>query len=503
MQIIKARHILVVFFSSLSWAQFGPPPGAGAESRALAPPLSGRAAVGGAVAQQTPVPGRTTSVNTLSTTIQVQGAFQGSGATEPLSGKLLTLREAIGRGLQFNLGTVSVEAARRQAGGQSMIARSALLPNLNGAVRETVQQTNLRAFGLRFPGVPGVVGPFNYFDLRATLTQSLFDLTALKNYRSAREQERAIELSLRDARETVVLAVAGAYLQTVAAQARLRSAEAQLKTAEALLRQAVERRQGGLIPQIDVNRHQVDVQVQRQRVASLENDLAKAKLNLARLIGLAPGAEFRLADDPPFSALNDLSVEKAVEEAFVHRADLKAAQALVAAAEQARLAARAERYPSLAITTDYGVIGVNPAQAHGTVNFTGSLRLPIFNGGRTEGAIQQAEAALLQRKAELEDLKGRIESEVRSAFLDLRTAAQQVEVARQALRVAEDNVKLVGERFESGVSESVELVQAQEAVANAELDVISSVFAHNVAKLALARALGRAEELWSDYLGVK
>jgi outer membrane protein TolC len=45
------------------------------------------------------------------------------------------------------------------------------------------------------------------------------------------------------------------------------------------------------------------------------------------------------------------------------------------------------------------------------------------------------------------------------------------------------------------VASSVELVQAQEALATAELDYINTVFAHNLAKLSLARAMGRAEEI--------
>ena len=184
-----------------------------------------------------------------------KGPYTGSvGSTGriPFSGRL-SLREAVQRGLEHNLGTVGLTQAVRQARGQSKAARSALLPNLNGRLSETVQQINLKALGVpigsSIPGlsVPTIVGPFNYFDLRATLSQTLVDLTAWHNYRSAAETLRANELSVQDARDLVVLAVGGAYLQLIAAKARVESARAQLETARALYQQTSERRSVGLV----------------------------------------------------------------------------------------------------------------------------------------------------------------------------------------------------------------------------------------------------------------
>jgi len=231
-------------------------------------PLSGRPAGNGSVTTtQTAIPGTTTSVNTLNPAIQVQGPYAGSanGADQrPFSGKL-GLREALERGLAYNLGTTGLAQAVRQSQGQSRAARSALLPNLNANVSETVEQVNLRALGVRFasplPGlaVPAVVGPFNYFDLRARLSQTVADVTAWNNYRASLEIVRANVFSFKDARDLVVLAVGGAYLQVTAAQARVTSARAQLHTASALFQQASERRAVGLVAQIDVNRSQVQV----------------------------------------------------------------------------------------------------------------------------------------------------------------------------------------------------------------------------------------------------
>jgi outer membrane protein TolC len=475
-------------------------------------PLSGHSGQGGSVtATESAVPGTTTSVNTINPTVEVQGPYAGSvnGVLKrPFSGKL-SLHEAIQRGLEYNLSAASYTQAIAQARGETKTARSALLPNLNGNLSETVQQTNLEAFGLRFhfpvPGVsiPTVVGPYNYFDLRASLSQSIADLTAWNNYRSAVENERSNEFSAKDARDLVVLAVGGAYLQVVAARARVKSARAQLDTATALYQQTVQQRSVGLVAQIDVNRSRVQMLTQKQRLVSLENDLSKQKINLARMTGLPSNDKYEITDDVPFATEPVLSVEDALKRAFEERADLKAAQAQVRAAERERSAARSERLPSLSLSADYGAIGTNPASSHGTFSVVGTLRFPIWQGGRTEGDIQQADAALVQRQAELEDLRGRIESDVRNAYLDLQAAAGQVEVARENLQVSHENVDLTRQRFEAGVSDNVEVVQAQESVATAELDYINGVFAHNIAKLSLARAIGHADENLPQYLQLR
>jgi outer membrane protein TolC len=410
------------------------------------------------------------------------------------------MREAIQRGLEYNLGAVGVAQAVRQAHGKTRVARSALLPNLTGDLAESVQQTNLAASGIRFktsiPGFkfPTIVGPYNFVDLRARLSQTVVDLTAWRNYKSADEIMRADQLSSQDSRDLVVLAVGGAYLEVLADKARVQSALAQLETANALYQQASQQRAVGIVAQVDVDRSQVQALTQQQRVTSLQNDLAKQKIDLARMTGLPPNDQYDLSDDVPFSAAPPITVEEALSQAFEQRPDLKAAAVQVRAADLALSGARAERLPSLSVNADYGVIGTNPSQSHGTFSVTGTLRFPIWEGGRTGGDIEQADASLAQRRAELEDFKMQVESEIRKVYFDLQAAASEVEVARKNVQVAKETLDLTRQRVEAGVADSVELVQSQEALAGAELDYINSVFAHNIAKLSLARAMGRTAE---------
>ena len=240
-------------------------------------PLSGRSGQNGsATAIEAPIAGTTNSVNTINPSVQVQGPYTGSSPStgkQPFTGKL-SLREAVDRGLSYNLGAMNLNNAVRQAQGQSQIARSSLLPNISGYLAETLQQINLAAQGVRIHipiagfNFPTVVGPFNNIDIRGSVSQSVVDLTAWNNYRSSRELVHAAQLSARDARDTVVLAICGSYLQIIATRQRVASAHAQLDTATALLQQTQQKRAVGLAPQIDVDRSEVQQLTQQQRVVS-------------------------------------------------------------------------------------------------------------------------------------------------------------------------------------------------------------------------------------------
>jgi outer membrane protein TolC len=466
-------------------------------------PASGRNNQGGSVAAtELPVPGTTTSVNTLNPSIQISGPYSGSMRSTtaiPFTGKL-SLDEALKRGLSYNLGSVGLTQTVRQNAAQVKTALSALLPNINGSLSETVEQVDLAALGVRinspFPGVriPSIVGPFNYFALQANLSQTVANLTAVDNYRAARATARASQYSLEDARDMVVLAVGGAYLQTLAAQARMDSAQAQLNTANAVFRQSSEQHQNGVLGRLNVDQSQLQTLAQQQQIITLRNDLAKQKINLARLVGIDPNADYQLTDNFPFSPAPVQSLGAAIAKAGQQRSDLKAAQSQVDAAAKSLAAAKAQRVPSASLSGYYEVIGTTPAESHGTFSVVGTLNIPIWQGGKTESDIAQAQAVLAQRKAELEDTRGQIEAGVREAYLDLESAAGQVEVARQNLQVAEETLQMARARMEAGVINTVEVVQAQQTVSSAQLDLTNSVFAHNLAKLTLARELGHAGE---------
>jgi len=476
-----------------------PPPTADRTAPAVPLPLSGRGATLGSVgtARTTNPGGLPTSANTSINTVQVQGGYSGSvpqgiATGEPIP---LSLADAIHRGLQYNLATTGYTNATRMADAQRMIARSALLPTASMHLLGDDQQSDLAAFGFGgFPGFPSVVGPFHFFDLRAGAAMNVLDLTSLSNSRAASANLKATRLAAKDARDLIVLAVSGTYLQVIAAASRVESAKAQVTAGDAVNKQAIDRNKEGVNARIDVLRSQVELQVMQQRLRSLQADLEKQKLNLGRLIGLPPGQDFTMTDAVPYAPLEGVDLPIALERAYKNRSDLQAAEAQVEAAQHAREAAAAERLPSVGVSADYGVIGTAPNNSHGTFTLTANLHVPIFDGGRIQGDVNQASAVLDQRKAELADLRGRIDYEVRSAFVDLQAAVDQVRVSRSSVDLAAETLNQARDRFAAGVADTIEAVQAQESVAASNEDYISSLYSYNLAKVTLARAMGVAEE---------
>jgi outer membrane protein TolC len=233
------------------------------------------------------------------------------------------------------------------------------------------------------------------------------------------------------------------------------------------------------------------------------NNFAIAKLNLGRAIGLPLGQQFELADQIPYSNIDPPTLDDALDLAYRSRSDFRAALHSEKSASQTLSAAKAERYPVATVNGDYGDAGPTFSQSHGVFSFAAGASMPIFTGGRIKGDITQADAELKQRKAEVENLRGQIDYDVRTAFLNLGAAKEQVAVATQNIELANESLDRSKDRFSSGVTDSVEVVQAEQALASANDQYITSLYNHNLAKLSLARALGVARTNYSQYLGVR
>jgi outer membrane protein TolC len=414
----------------------------------------------------------------------------------------LALMDAINRGLKYNLGVLVAQEGRRAARGERWKALSDLLPHVTTGTSEVREQVNLAAFGFGgLPGFPQIVGPFSVFDTRAYLSQTILDFHALGKMRQDSALTRAANYSYQDARDIVVLVCANLYLQSVADASRVQAAEVQVRTAQALYDRAADMHNAGVVPSIDVLRAQVELEAQQQRLIYYRNEFEKQKLTLARAIGLPVGQEFSLTDSIPFAPMPPLSLDQAVERAYASRADYQAAQEQLRAAEAARRAARGDALPSLHFASDYGDIGNAPGQSHGTFTVTATLKIPLFQGGKVHGEMLQADAMVAQRQAELEDMRARIAYEIRTAFMDLKSSGDRVKVAQSARGLAHDELQQAQDRFSAGVVSSIEVVQAQDALATADENYISSLYTYNVAKASLARSLGIAEKSYQQFIG--
>jgi outer membrane protein TolC len=413
----------------------------------------------------------------------------------------LSLEGAVARGLKQNLGGALATDSVKDARGQEWQALSELLPNVNTDTGFGVRQIDLKAqIGLNIPGVPRVVGPFGYFDSRAYLNQTIFDWESIERMRSSQAQLKSAVDGSKNARELVVTVIVASYLLVIADQSEVESAVSQRDTASALFQQTSDQHTAGLAAAVDVLRSQVELQSRKQKVIVAQNNLEKQKLVLARAIGLPAGQQFDITTKVDYHDLSIPPLDDAIQSAYKARADFQSQMNQIQSAELQRKAGLAERYPSIETVGDYGITGVNPASTHGTVDAAVTLRVPIFQGGRVHGDVLRADASLQRAKQMLEDLRAQIDEEVRDSYLDLEAAAQEVSVEKSAVELATETLGQSRDRFNSGVTDNIEVVQAQDALATANDAYIASLYTYNLAKISLARAIGVAESRFAEYL---
>ena len=474
-----------LFSGAATFAQYNPLPSPIAEQEVAGP------------AQAAVRAGQSNSV-ALSQNPYLGGVPAGELSATPIR---LALVDAVARGLQQNLGGFLASDSVTDARGQKWEALSELLPNVTTGTGFGVRQIDLKAqFGLSLPAAPKIIGPFGYFDSRAYLKQTIFDWGSIEQNRSSRAQLRSAEYGYKNARELVVTVIVSNYLLVIADQSEVESALSQRDTAAALFQQTSDQHTAGLAAAVDVLRSQVELQSRQQKLIVAQNNLEKQKLVLARAIGLPLGQKFEITTRVAYQDLSIPPLDDAIQTAFQDRADFQSQLKQVQSAELQKKASFAEYYPSIEQVADYGISGVNPATTHGTVDAAVTLRVPIFQGGKVHGDVLRADASVQRAKQVLEDLRAQIDQEVRDAYLDLQAAAQEVAVEKSTVTLATETLQQSRDRFSSGVTDNIEVVQAQDALATANDAYIASLYSYNLAKISLARAIGVAESRFAEYL---
>jgi outer membrane protein TolC len=486
---------LIVGLSPLA-AGAQPPPG-GSNAPGATTPAQAQTVEGGL--QQLSAPGGQSLI--APTPDSFKGSVVDGKATDGVFD--LSLNEAIARGLRQNLGILLQSTNQQNAKGQEFEQLQALLPTVTGDASIEVEQVNLAAYGLKFPGLKPIVGPFQVVDFRAYLTQNLVNVSALENYLAAKHNFKATKLTAEDARDMVVLTVGNAYLLGVADAARITAVNASLATAKVSLDQATASHDAGISPRIDVLRAQVDYQNEQQNLISAINQLAKDKLALARTIGLPLDQAIRLSDTEPYAALDNLDPAAAFAQALKNRKDLAAANEQVEAARSQKKAAFADQLPTVKVSGDFGDIGETAGHSHGTYTATGKVEVPILQIAKTRGEEDVADTNYQQTRDRLSDQIQQVNADIRDSILDIQSAAKLVDAAKSNLDLANEELSEAQQRFHTGIADNLPVSQAQTSVEQANDQYIGALYQHNAAKLSLARALGVAETNWNNYLGGK
>lgn len=428
-------------------------------------------------------------------------AFVASAAAQTQAPYRLTLKDAIDKGLQANLSVLVAKSRVGESEGTATRRFSSLLPHVRTQAYANYQNRNLRAFGLSVPGlpVPAVIGPFSNYDFRVYADQSLFDLQSYRTWKAAKEQRQSAELDYQDARDLIVRSVAGLYLNAQAAQARSEAAQSRVRAAEALDALARAKHDAGTATGVDVLRAQVQLANDRQGLLVAQNQYKRALIVLERNIGIAPGADLEIAETLEFQAVPIPQPETAIASALLARSDYLSLATQRQTLVEQQGANRARWYPKLSLNGNYGALGRSIGDARGIGLIQAQVDFTVFDHDR-KGAAEELASRIQRVDDEISDLRRGIAEDIREALLNLESSAEQVKVAQQGQELAQRELELTQDRFQSGVTNNVEVTTAQDELARAQENYILALAGYADAKFALARAAGGAEKNLPQYV---
>ncbi len=413
----------------------------------------------------------------------------------------LTLRDAIQKALQANLTVLVADTRVEEAEGtRERRLSAALLPRVRVQSYANLQNRSLSAFGISLPGVPEVVGPFSNYDFRLYADQNIVDL---QSYRGWKASERALEagkMDYQDARDLIVRAVAGLYLNAQSAAARVDAAYSRVTDSDVLYRLAKDKHDAGTATGVDVLRSQVQLANDKQALLVAQNQYKQSLLALARNLGMRPSAPLELADPLQYLPLTQPQAESLLPSALLGRPDYLSLASQRQGLVEQQSASRARYYPKFSINGNYGGIGRSIGGVQGTGIIQGQVDFTVFDRDRS-GEAQELAGRVKRIDDQIADLRRGIEEDIREALLNLESAAAQVTVAKEGQDLAQRELELSRDRFQSGTTNNVEVVTAQDELARAEENYILAVSSHADAKFALARAVGDTEKNIGQHLG--
>jgi len=430
----------------------------------------------------------------------VSGAPAAAQQTAPYR---LTLQDAIQKALQANLNVLEAGTRVDEAEGtRERRLSAALLPRVNAQTYANVQNRNLRAFGISVPGlpIPNVVGPFSNYDFRIYAQQNIVDLASYRGLKASERTLDAGKMDERDARDLIVRVIAGLYLNAQSAAARADAAESRVTDSSTLYKLAKDKHDAGTATGVDVLRAQVQLANDRQALLVAQNQLKQSLLSLARNVGMNPATPLQLAEPLNYRSLSQPEIESIAPAALLARADyLSLASQRQALVEQQR-ANRARSYPKLSINGNFGEIGRSIGGVATTGLLQGQIDFTVFDRDRN-GEAQELASRLKRVDDQVADLRRGIDEDLREALLNLDSATEQVAVAKEGQDLAQRELELAQDRFQSGTTNNVEVVTAQDELARAEENYILAVSSHADAKFALARAMGDTEKNILEFMG--
>jgi len=441
----------------------------------------------------------------------VLGRAQGTRQQSPLpanapSGTLrLTLEQAVNLALKQSTTAAIAQITAAESVQDKNVARAELLPQADLNVGEQWQRLNLAAEfgGGGIPGLPpsivfpGHIGPFSLFSAGVGFNGQIFDLTLFRRYQASRNTANASKFDSQSTREQVVLLVVSQYIGTLRATADVQASQSRVELAQALYDQAADLQKEGVGTGIDTLRANVELQNEKQRLIEAEAQRETSVFGLSRILNLDPRQQVELADSLSFFETPQPEIESSIEEGLSTRPEWKSLEQQIKAAEYQKKASSESRLPSAHYSGNYTQLGVSPAAVIPTYTYSGSITMPIFTGGRIHAEIARANLEIQRIEQQQADLRNSIALDVKTSLINLGSARNEVQVANLGVQLSKEEVDQARDRFQAGVANNIEVIQAQDSLARANDNQIAALYRFNQARADLARAIGQMEKIYS------
>jgi outer membrane protein len=421
-------------------------------------------------------------------------------ASTPTQVLRLTLDQAVGLALKQNPTAQIAVLTAAQSEQDKNISRAELLPQANAKLTDQAEKVNLLAqFGgkVALPGFPTTLGPYQMFTAGPTFGTSVFDLTLWRRYQAARATMSASQESSLSTREQVILLVVSQYIGTLRAMANVQASQSRVELAQALFDQAADLQKEGVGTGIDTLRANVELQNEKQRFIQAETDRETSLYGLSRLLNLDPRQPLELGDSLSFFETPQPEVEPSLELAFAGRQEWKSLESQIKAAGYQKKASQDSRLPSVRFDGNFSYVGTSSNTTLPTYNYEATVSLPLFTGGRIHAEIVRADLEIRKLEQQRDDLRNQIALEVKTALVNLESARNEVQVANLGVQLSKEEVDQARDRFNAGVANNIEVIQAQDSLARANDNQIAALYRFNQARADLARAIGQMEKVYS------
>lgn len=407
----------------------------------------------------------------------------------------LSLESAFAAAEKVNVNVLVSRESASQALASANQQRAGLLPRVNlDAQQRRIQSVSVAS------NVPSDAGLTNRFDGKLTGTYNLLSPTQIAAYRAARRGVGVAESDYQLTLQNVLSSLAQTYFLQQRNQQRLVVLDANIDRARALLDLARKQLEAGVATQIDVTRSEAQLAVAEQSRMQQETTLVQSELLLKRLLDLDPAVVIKLT---PFMVRrgSEPQVATSLEKvALDRRADFLKAQKTQEQYKELLRAAKFQRFGTLSLFGEYGYTSARAFDGKERNAWLGGvdLNIPVFDGLRTSADKRAALAQVRSQEFRLRSLELLISSELRLAVQDARSRFSQVEVAERSLRLANDELRLARQRYEQGVADNREVIEAQNRLAQSDDNLVEAVFQYNLSRVELARAKGEVRTILSE-----